>query len=313
MNTTPPLENSLVTLLGGSGFVGSYVAQALLRRGARVRIVSRAPERAHRLKPLANLGQMQIARCDIRDERVLRAAITGADHVVNLVGAFGRDMNEVMGEAPGTVARIARDAEVKSLAHVSAIGADHDAISHYGKAKARGEQGVLDAFDSASILRPSVIFASDDHFINMFAQLIALAPVLPVFGPNALLQPVFADDVAEAIVCALSHPARHGGKIFELGGPEVMTMMQFNQKIAAAQARSPALLAIPNWISAVFASLPLTPMSRDQWKMLKAGNTASPDMPGLKQLGITPRPLSLFLDKWMVQYRKAGRFSLARG
>ena len=142
----------------------------------------------------------------------------------------------------------------------------------------------------------------------MFGQLISMAPALPVFGPEAKLQLVFVDDVAEAIVRAAEDPRQHGGKTFELGGPEVLTMLEINQRIAAAQGRSPLFIPMPDTASAIFAALPLTPISSDQWTLLKAGSVASPDMPGFKQLGIEPKPLGLFLDKWMVRFRKHGRF-----
>lgn len=311
MAQSGPLSDTLVTLLGGSGFLGNYVAQALLERGARLRIVSRTPESAFKLQPLANLGQLQIGRCDIQDEKSLFAAIAGADAVVNLVGVFDGDLNAIMGNAAGNAARIAAENDVKSFVHVSAIGADEESLSRYGQAKALGEKLVSEAFPKATIIRPSVVFGSDDTFINMFADLIKLAPVLPVFGPEAEMRPVFADDVAEGIAEALANPGKHGSKTYELGGPEVMTMMEINQRIAEAQQRSPLLIPVPDIGSAVFASLPLTPMSRDQWVMLKSGNIVSGDHPGFKQLGIDPRPLGLFLDKWMVAYRKHGRFTQA--
>ncbi|MEO9462141.1 MAG: complex I NDUFA9 subunit family protein [Marinomonas sp.] len=311
MAKTHPLKNKLVTLLGGSGFLGNYVAQSLLERGARLRLVSRNPENCFKLKPLANLGQLQIGRCDINDEQSLFAAISGADAVINLVGTFDGDLNATMGRAAGTAARIAGETGAGSFVHVSAIGADPESLAKYGQAKALGEKLVQEAFPNASIIRPSVVFGSDDAFINMFAQLVQMAPALPVFGPEAKMQPAYVDDVAEAIVTALGDPAKHGGRIFELGGPEVISMMDMHKRIAAAQRRSPMLIPMPDIASSVFASLPLTPMSRDQWVMLKAGNIASGEHPGFKQLGIEPKPLGVFLDKWMVQYRKHGRFAQA--
>lgn len=311
MATKDPLNNQLITLLGGGGFLGSYVAQSLLERGARLRIVSRNPEHCFKLQPLANLGQLQIGRCDITDEESLFAAISGADAVVNLVGAFDGDLRAVMGMAAGNAARIAAKTGAKAFVQVSGIGANPDSPAQYGQAKALGEQLVREAFPKATIIRPSVIFGSDDQFINMFADLIKMAPALPVFGPEAEMQPVFADDVSDAIAVALCDPATHGGKLYELGGPEVLTMMEINQRIADAQQRSPAFIPMPDAVSGIFASLPLTPMSRDQWAMLKAGNRVSGEHPGFKQLGIEPRPLGLFLDKWMVAYRKHGRFTQA--
>ena len=302
------LKDKLVTIFGGSGFLGNYVAQALLERGARLRIASRNPERSHTLKPLANLGQLQFARCDIASARSVEASLSGADAAVNLVGTFEGDQMKLMGEAAGQVARLANKAGVGALVHVSAIGPDPDSPATYARAKARGEELVRETFPKATILRPSIIFGEDDNFINMFAQMIQFVPVLPVFGPEAELQLVFVDDVAEAVAAALGDPAAHGGKTFELGGPEKLTMLEINRRIAAAQNRRRTFIPMPDAASAGFAALPGTPMSTEQWVLLKQGNVVSGKHPGFKQLGIEPRPLGLYLDKWMVRYRKHGRF-----
>jgi uncharacterized protein YbjT (DUF2867 family) len=144
--------------------------------------------------------------------------------------------------------------------------------------------------------------------VNMFAGLIASMPVLPVFGGEARLQPLFVDDAAEAIAHALADPARHGGKTYELAGPEVLTMAELHRQIAQAQGRERAFLAVPDTLAAMFAALPGTPMNADQWKLLKQGSIASGSLPGCVQLGVQPRPLGLFLDRWMTRYRKHGRF-----
>ncbi|GIX19233.1 MAG: 3-beta-hydroxy-Delta(5)-steroid dehydrogenase [Erythrobacter sp.] len=311
MPTNSPLSGQLVTIFGGSGYLGHYVAQSLLERGARLRLASRAPYKAHRLKPLANLGQLQFLPCDITRADHVAEALDGASHVVNLVGAFAGDLDALMGEAPGTIARLAAERGVSALVHVSAIGADPASRVAYARAKALGEERVRAAFPNATVLRPSVIFGPDDQFINLFAGMIAALPVLPVFGPEARLQPVYADDVAEAVAVALEHPEQHGGKTYELGGPEQLTMMQLHQMIAAAQGRKRRFLAVPDGLAAAFAALPGTPMSRDQWHLLKAGNVVAEGALTLADLGITPRPLGLFLDKWMLRYRKHGRFGAA--
>lgn len=311
MSIASPLSDSLVTVFGGGGFIGNYVAQALLARGARVRIASRNPEKAWPLKPLANLGQLQFARCDITREDSLKAALHGADYVVNLVGAFDGDLGEVMGEAPGQMAAIAKAGGAKGFVHVSAIGADASSSTAYASSKAKGEENVLAAFPEATVLRPSIVFGQDDGFINMFAGLIELMPVLPVFGPEAKLQLVYVDDVAEAIAVALENPAQHGGRTYELGGPEQLSMMEINERIAAAQSRKRRFIAMPDGLSGLFASLPGTPMSRDQWTLLQPGSTVSEGAPGFADLGIEPRPLGQFLDKWMTRYRSFGRFGLS--
>jgi NADH dehydrogenase len=311
MPTASPLSGQLVTLFGGSGYIGNYVAQALLERGARLRLASRAPHKAQGLKPLANLGQLQFLPCDITSEAHVAAALDGADYVVNLVGAFAGDLNSVMGEAPGVIARLAQAAGVTAMVHISAIGADAASPTAYAKSKALGETRVLAGFPTATILRPSIVFGKDDNFLNLFGGMIEMLPVLPVFGPQAKLQLVYADDVAEAVAVALEHPGQHGGRTFELGGPEQLSMLDIHERIAAAQGRKRRFIAMPDGLSAAFAAMPLTPMSRDQWALLKPGSTVAPGALGFAELGIEPKPLGLFLDKWMLRYRKHGRFGAA--
>jgi len=311
MPTPSPLSGQLVTIFGGSGYIGNYVAQSLLSRGARLRLASRNPQKGFDLKPLANLGQLQFMPCNITRESHVAAALDGASHVVNLVGAFDGNLDALMGEAPGTIGRIAAANGVKALVHVSAIGADAGSPTAYGRTKAQGEQNVLAAFPTATVLRPSIVFGKDDNFLNLFGGMIELLPVLPVFGPEAKLQLVYADDVAEAVAVALEHPEAHGGRTYELGGPEQLSMMDIHQRIAAAQGRKRTFLAVPDGLSATFAALPGTPMSRDQWALLKGGNVVADGALGLADMGIEAKPLGLFLDKWMLRYRKHGRFGAA--
>ena len=311
MPTSSPLSGQLVTIFGGTGYIGNYVAQTLLARGARLRLASRSPGKAQDLKPLANLGQLQLMPCDITREDHVVAALEGAHYVVNLVGAFEGDLVKLMGEAPGTIARLAASKGVKSFVQISAIGADADSPTGYARGKALGEERVLAGFPKATVLRPSIVFGKDDNFLTLFGGMIEMLPVLPVFGPEAKLQLVYADDVAEAVAVALEHPELHGGRIYELGGPEQLSLMQIHERIAAAQGRKRTFLAVPDAISATFASLPGTPMSRDQWTLLKPGSTVAPGAFGFAELGIEPKPLGLFLDKWMLRYRKHGRFGAA--
>ncbi len=306
------LHGKLIVLLGGSGFFGTHLAQELLSRGARLRIASRHPERAYALKPLGNLGQLQFTRCDVTDPQSLGRTLAGADAVVNLVGAFAGNLDALQGNGAGRIAGAARAAGAAAFVHISALGAEAASPTAYAQTKAAGEAAVLAAFPKATILRPSVLFGPDDKFINMFAGLIAALPVLPVFGPHAGLQPLFVDDAAQAAANALADPARHGGKTYEIAGPEAITMLDINQRIAAAQGRKRLFGPLPDFVSGGFAFatgwLPGAPLSPDQGLLLKEGNTASGKLPGLKELGISPRPLGLFLDRWMVRYRKHGRF-----
>jgi NADH dehydrogenase len=303
-----PLENKLVVLIGGSGFVGSHVVEELLARGARLRIASRHPEKAHRLRPLANLGQIQLARCDVRNRRSIETVMHGADAAVYLVGSFSGDLQALHEEGAGHAAEAAAANGARSFVYVSAIGADAESVSSYAATKARGEELVRQAFPAATVLRPSVMFGEEDKFVNLFAGLIASLPLLPVFGPEARLQPVWVDDAAEALANALADPDQHGGKTYEIAGPEPVSMLDLHRRIAAAQGRERHLVPMPDGLSAVFAKLPFSPMNADQWTMLKAGSVPSGQYPGLKELGVAPKPLGLFLDRWMSRYRKHGRF-----
>ncbi len=307
------LSGKLVVVMGGSGFVGRHLAQELLSRGARLRVVSRNPERAGVLKPLGNLGQVQLLRGDVTRPAALPQLLAGADAVVNLIGTFGGDLDAVMGRGAGTLAAVAKAAGAQAFVQISAIGADAAGPAAYARAKAAGEAAVLAAFPGATVLRPSVLFGPDDTFINMFAGLAASLPVLPVFGPAAQFQPLFVDDLALAICAALEDAGKHGGKTYELGGPEMVTMGELNRRVAAAAERKPILVELPDAASAAFATLtgwlPFAPLTRQQWSLLKAGNVASDKLPGIKELGVTPRAMGLFLDKWLVRYRKHGRFA----
>lgn len=312
---TQDLGGKLVVVCGGSGFLGRHVAQQLLGRGARLRIASRHVERAFAIKPLGNLGQVQLVRADLTKPDSLARAVAGADAVINLAGTFAGDLDAVMGSGAGRLAAAAHAAGAKAFVHVSAIGADSDGATGYARAKAAGEAAVRAAFPAATILRPSILFGADDIFINRFAGLISLLPALPVFAPAAKLQPLFVDDCAKAVAAALADPAVHGGKTFELAGPEVVTMLELNQRIAAAAGRSTMLLPLPDALSGLIATatgwLPGAPITSDQWKMLKAGNVASGSLPGIAALGVAPRPMGLFLDRWLVRFRKHGRFAEA--
>ncbi|WP_170304660.1 complex I NDUFA9 subunit family protein [Croceicoccus estronivorus] len=312
MAKTDPLDGKLVVLLGGSGMLGSHVAQELLARGARLRIASRHPERGFRLKPLAKLGQIQFVRCDVAKPASIFPLMNGADAAVYLAGTFDGDLDAVHAHGAGNAAQAAAQAGAGAFVHISAIGADGESDVRYARTKADGEKAVRAAFPKATILRPSILFGEDDHFINMFAGLIAALPVMPVFAPTAKIQPLHVDDAARAIVEALVDPTKHGSKTYEIAGPEAYDMAKLNRMIASSQGRERMFMELPDAVSGAIAALtgwlPGAPLSTDQWKLLKAGNVPSGQLPGLQALGIAPRPLELFLDRWMLRYRKHGRF-----
>ena len=301
------LSGMVVTVLGGTGFVGRHLAQELLSRGARLRLASRTPAKAWRVRPLGNLGQMQFVPVDVTRPESLSAALAGSDAVVNLVGAFTGNLDALQGRGAGRIAAAARDVGATRFVHVSAIGADASSPVAYARTKAEGEVAVLSAFPTATILRPSILFGEDDNLLMMFGKLIRQFPALPVFGAQAKLQPLFVDDAAEAVGNALAM-SQAQGRTYEIAGPEVITMLELNQRIAAAQCRKRSFIELPDAVSGMIASMPLAPISRDQWALLKAGNVADSSAPGITDLGVDPRPLSLFLDRWMVRFRKNGRF-----
>ena len=269
--TPASLRDKLVVLIGGGGFLGRHLAQELLAQGARLRIASRHVERAFKVKPLGNLGQVQFARLDVaRRGAVADAALArvmhGADAVVNLVGGFSGQLDALQGSGAGRIAAAAKAAGAGAFVQVSGlIGPGAESVP-YARSKRAGEAAVLAAFPEAVIVRPSILFGADDAFVTRFAGLIAALPVMPVFGPAAKLQPVFVDDVAQAIAAALADPAAHGGKTYEIGGPEVITMLYLNQAIAQAAQRHTLLVPLPDCASGLFAALtgwlpgaPITP------------------------------------------------------
>jgi uncharacterized protein YbjT (DUF2867 family) len=304
-----PLENKLVALIGGSGFVGTHVAQELLARGARLRVASRNPEKAFRLKPLANPGQLQFARVNVADPASIAACVARADAVVYLVGTFGKDQRTAQAIGAGEAARAAAAAGARSFVYVSAIGADAAKEGGYFSTKGEGEDLVRAGFPAATIIRPSAVFGEESGFVPLFAQMVQMMPAVPVFGPEAKLQPVWVDDLAKAVGNALADPESHGGNIYEAAGPDVLSTTAIYQLMNDAQHRTRTLLPMPDAMARLVAALPFTPLSGDQLDMLKENNVATPGALGLKDLGIEAHPLELFLERWMVRYRKYGRFA----
>ncbi|MEQ8311255.1 MAG: complex I NDUFA9 subunit family protein [Sphingopyxis sp.] len=304
------IDGQLITVMGGGGFLGRYVVQRLLARGARVRIAQREPRAATFLKPLGGLGQTQFVACDIRDAASVARAVQGSEAVINLVGAFD-DVQAVQADGAGHVAAAAKAAGAGALVHVSAIGADSESASAYGRSKGDGEAAVRASFADAAILRPSILFGREDRFINRFAAMMRLSPVIPVIAPNAKFQPVYVGDVADAVVAALDSAAT--GKIYELGGPQIVSMGELLRWIADATGRSPLFVDVPGAIASALATgfgwAPGAPITKDQWLMLQRDNIAAEGVPGLGSLGITPTSLASVADGWLVQYRRHGRFA----
>ena len=304
---TPPI----VTVFGGGGFIGRYVCEALLKAGARVRVAGRDPRKAWYLQPLGEVGQVSAVVADLRRPSTIDLAVEGSGAVINLVGIFGGDLDKVHVEGAGKAAAAAKSAGAKTFVHISAIGSDPDSRSDYGRTKALGEQAVRSAFPKATIIRPSTVFGAEDEFTNRFASM-ARFPVLPVIAPRTRFQPVFVCDLGQAIAAASLDPKTHGGKTYELAGPEVMTMRELNEKVAQMAGHDPELVDVPDFIAggmSFFGFLPGAPLTRDQWIMLQKDNVASGDAPGFKAFGITPTPLAAVAPEWLGRYKSGGRFA----
>lgn len=305
--------NRLVTLFGGGGFLGRYVAQQIYKSGARVRIAQLDPRRAFFLKPLGGLGQTQFVAADIRNPAQVAAAVRGSDAVVNLVGLLKGDFGGVHIGGALNVAAACAQAGVGALVHVSAIGADPESASAYGRSKGKGELAVREAFPEATIVRPSILFGQEDHFLNRFAGLARLVPALPVIRPKVKLQPVYVADVAKAVAAAALDPLGHGGKTYELGGPQVLTMRALIEWICATTGHDRVLVDVPDPVAGLLARLtgwaPGAPITWDQWLMLQKDNVARGGTDDLRSFGLLPTPLAAVAEGWLTSYRRHGRFA----
>jgi len=306
-------RDRVVTLFGGGGFLGRYSAQALLRTGARVRIAQRDPRRAFFLKPLAAVGQVQFAAVDIRDPKAVGEAVRGSACVVNLVGILKGDFDSIHVAGARNVAEAAAAAGAKALVHVSAIGADAESESAYGRSKGEGEAAVRSAFPGATILRPSILFGREDNFVNRFAAMARLAPVLPVISGSTRFQPVYAADVGRAFAAAALDPGGHGGRTYELGGPQVLSMRELMEWVCEATGRGRPLIDIPDPVGRLIARatgwLPGAPITWDQWLMLRRDNVVADGAEGLEAFGLPKTPLAAVSEGWLTSYRQHGRFA----
>jgi NADH dehydrogenase len=305
-----------VTLFGGTGFVGRYVAQMLALRGWRIIVASRHPDRTLPLKTAGAVGQVVPVFADIRDDGSVAAAVAGADAVVNLVGILferGKQrFDSIHGEAAGRVARAAAAAGASRFVQISAIGASADSPSSYARTKAAGEAAVRAAFPGASILRPSVVFGPEDGFFNLFANLARTAPFLPLFGGGTTkFQPVYVQDVAAAVVACLEQDGT-AGQTYELGGPRVYSFRELMELTLKQTGRKKRLVSLSWGMAAfeakLFSLLPKPPLTPDQVLQLKIDNVVAPGAKTLADLGIQPTPAELILPSYLDRYRPGGRF-----
>lgn len=322
----------VVTVFGGSGFIGRYVVRALARDGWRVRIACRRPDLAFHLQPQGRVGQVMAVQANLRHPESVAAALRGASAVVNLVGILAESgaqkFSKVQAEGPKVIAEAAKAAGIDNLVHISAIGADPKSASVYGRTKAEGEAGVLAAVPSAVILRPSVVFGPEDDFFNRFGTMARFFPVVPIVGGATKFQPVYVGDVAEAVATAIRGGAKPG-TVYELGGPEqksfaelieyVLKVTERDRKVSQLSFATGATVAgITQFFTKISLGLfpTLLRMTTDQVELLKHDNVVSEEAVRegrtLQGLGIVPQSIEAIVPTYLYRYRKTGQYQAQR-
>lgn len=314
--------SKLVTIFGGSGFVGRYIARRLAKEGWRVRVACRRPNEALFVRSYGAVGQVEPVFCNIRDDASVAAALAGASAAVNCVGTFDRggtnNFDSVQSEGAGRIARLAASGGLSALVHISAIGADVDSVSDYSRTKGEGEAAVLAAFPNAMILRPSVIFGNEDGFFNRFAAMSRLGPILPLVGGATRFQPVSVEDVAAAAVKGVTGEA---SGIYELGGPDVDTLSGLIKSMLGVIQRRRLVINLPFWVGSIIAGLlgagsALTLglvrnriLTQDQVRSLKTDSVVHPGARTLADLGVTPTGFAAVIPEYLWRYRPSGQYA----
>jgi NADH dehydrogenase len=313
--------SKLVTIYGGSGFIGRYIARRMAKAGWRVRVAVRRPNEAMYVKPYGVVGQVEPVLCNIRDDASVASVMAGADAVVNCVGILARSgkntFDAVQAEGATRVARIAAEQGIAKMVHISAIGADAEAQSEYSQTKAQGEAGVLKHMPEAIILRPSIVFGTEDEFFNRFAGMTRMGPILPIAGADTKFQPVHVDDVAKAAEVALTTDAAAG--VYELGGPDVASMRDMMQSMLGVIRRRRLVLNIPFFAARIMAfffelagklSFGIAPvmLTGDQVKSLRVDNVVADGAKGLSDLGIDPVAMQVILPDYLWRFRPSGQY-----
>ena len=311
-------SSRLVTVFGGSGFIGGQAVRELARLGWRIRVAVRKPNTAHDLRPLGDVGQIQLMRCDVTRQADVEAALRGADAVINLVGTFSTRRFQAMHvDAARYIAEGCAANGITRLVQVSANGADAKSPAAYGRSKAEAEAIMRQHVPGAVILRPSVVFGAEDDFLNRFAAMASMSPALPLIGGGETrFQPVYVGDVAQAIARAASAPGMEG-QTFTLGGPAIYTFKQILELILRETYRERVLIPVP-----FFAARPLgsllqvaelfglpAPLTRDQVLMLESDNVVPEGAPGLAALGVAPTGLEAIAPTYLWLYRRGGQFA----
>jgi NADH dehydrogenase len=310
----------LITVFGGSGFVGSQVVSALARRGWRIRIACRRPDRAWKLQTAGTVGQIKTLRCDASDAAQVAEALHGADAAINLVGILyeggGRKFQDLHVGVSRTIAEACAAADIRLL-QMSALGANPESASDYARTKAEAEMAVREVKPDAIIVRPSVVFGAGDDFLNKFGKMAQTAPVLPLIGGGQTkFQPVYVGDVAAAIAIALGR-SDSAGQTYELGGPAVMTFEDVLKLVSRETYRTPGLVPLPFFVAKLIGALAQIPaivglkpvLTEDQVELLKSDNVVSGGAKGLADLGIEPTGVEAVAASYLWRYRKGGQFA----
>lgn len=306
----------IATIFGGSGFIGKQVVRELARAGYLIKVATRVPERAYELRPCGTVGQVVPFECHYGDPASIAAAVAGAEVVVNCIGILYErkkgDFKRAHAEIPAMIAEACVKAEVKSFIHISAAGIEISK-SRYAKTKLEGENAIRKIMSDVTILRPSIVFGPDDDFFNKFAGLMQILPALPLIGGGrTLFQPVYVGDIADAVMAAIKTPDHHRGRVYELGGPEIVSFKEIYKILERYTGHRRIYFYLP-WIlakiDAFFLSLLPTPLlTPDQVESLKSDFTVSPQSPGLAELGLRPTGMEMILPQYLAAYRAGGRF-----
>ena len=311
------MQGRVVTVFGGSGFIGRYVVKRLAAKGARVRVATRDPEGAKFLKPMGAVGQVAPVKVSISQADSVKAAVDGSDAVINLIGILSQggrhSFRMAHVEGPQTIARAAAAAGVRQMVHVSAIGASAESASAYARSKALGEDSVRSALPESVILRPSVVFGPEDDFFNRFGAMARIAPALPLIdGGRTKFQPVYVGDVADAVLAVLQSE-EYSGKTYELGGPEVMNFRELLEYILSETGRKRALVPAPALflkpLAALMELLPSPPLTRDQLILLQKDNVVDDKALKLSDLGIEATAIAAEVPDYLIRFRNQGQYS----
>lgn len=317
--------SKLVTVFGGSGFIGRHIARRMAKEGWRVRVAVRNPNEAVFVRTYGVVGQVEPIFANIHDDASVRAVIHSADAVVNCVGILderGKNTFQAVNvEGAERIARIAAEEGVEYMVHLSAIGSDPASPSFYGRTKAAGEAAVLRHMPQAMVLRPSIAFGPEDDFFNRFAGMARFSPILPLVGAKTRFQPVYMNDVAQA--AALGATGRAPGGIYELGGPDVNTFRELMVQMLQIIRRRRVIVNLPFWAARIIAwcfgilriltfGLVKGPITPDQVRNLARDNVVSPDMPGFAELGIRPQAMEAILPEYLWRFRRLGQYAEIR-